>query len=93
MLIDLKQPIAFLATAMTDNRAPVRWTEASSLVEFNPRSQRVPATLQAYQCSHGLAWERHGSVQQRENGLWRQSLLTRQRSSQPVAVVFKSKGV
>jgi hypothetical protein len=47
-LIDPKQPRASLATTTTDRRALVSWFEASSTVEFNPRSQRVPATLRAY---------------------------------------------
>jgi hypothetical protein len=47
-LIGPKQPRASPSTATTGNQTPVRWTEATSTVEFNLRSRRVPVTHQVY---------------------------------------------
>lgn len=47
-LIGPKQPRASPSTGTAGNHTPVRWTEATSTVEFNPRSRRVPVTPQVY---------------------------------------------
>jgi hypothetical protein len=47
-LIDLKPPRASLATLTAYRRAPVRCTEVSSTVGFNPRSRQVPVIHQKY---------------------------------------------
>jgi hypothetical protein len=54
MLIDLKPSRASLAMLTVDRQAPVRCTEVSSTVGFNPRSLRVPGIHQTYDAHLGL---------------------------------------
>jgi hypothetical protein len=54
-LIDLKPSRASLATLMADRQAPVKCTEVSSMVGFNPRSLQVPVIHQTYDAHLGLS--------------------------------------
>jgi hypothetical protein len=86
-----KQSRTSLSTATADNRAPVRWTKATSTVEFNPRVWQALATLHvhgAHLSSPGEAMVWPVDVDTTLGGVHR---MTRRRSGENTAVEFKNK--